>query len=700
MSAARRISRWLPLPLLLVAIVTPRIGLAAAPSVASITFAPATITLGGTSRLTITLGNPNAAVATLTGALTDTLPAGLTVAAVGGGSCPVAGVGSRGGSTISYPAGAAIPAGGCSISATVQASGSPTRTFYTDTIAAGALATDAGVNAAAISSNLTLQAGLTVPNLTGLSQTQVANSLQALGLVLGTVGHAPGPANIPFGAVISQTPAATSAAAPGTVVAVVLSSGPGRATNLTAPLTSVPGFVEPSQLSIASALERVCAALQTPGATLSAGQRNLLANCLSIEGTYGGGANGAGLKSALDAVSGKTATAQQTAGIRFAGAQFQNIGTRLAQLRQGMSGASFADLDLGVPMLGTAGSLVALLKDVTGIEGLNRADGSDGVGGGGGAGDSNGGMPLSSRLGFFVNGSLRRGEQDTTDLETGFDFRQNTITTGLDYRITNWWVVGMAYGHASGNTEFAEGVGRLDSRNNSGSIYTTLYNHNLYVDLIGTFAHVSYDAARSSVFSIDANSTNIPSNCAGSSCTIDTVGSTGARQLSFALNVGYGLHIGGLEFGPDVALNYTGLHVNAFTEGDPNTTGLALAYDAETGTSLLLKAGGSASYAIGTPIGVILPHVRAHYVHEFQNDQRTLSAHFIDDPTIDSASGPTSNFVVFTDQPTRNYFDWAGGVSMQFRYGISAFVDYSSTAAEDEIHTQDLTFGLRFQYAP
>ena len=329
--------------------------LASAQTVSSITFAPTSIATGGKSRLTIALGNAivGAGPAILTQTLTDTLPAGLTVAnpAAIGGTCTVGAVGAAaGGGAITYAADASIPTGGCTITVSVTATSAARSTYYTDSIAAGALVTTLGSNPASASGTLTVLAAVAVPNLVGLSQTAAATALQAAGLALGTVTKAPGPAAIPYNAVFTQAPAAGATVPGGSTVLITISTGKGLATNPNEPLTSVTGFVAPYQLSEAGALERVCAALQSADpSTLSVSQRNLLANCLAIIGTYGGGVNAAGLKNTLDALSGQQTTAQQRTGVQFAGAQFTNIGTRLAQLRQGVNGASFAGLDPGLP---------------------------------------------------------------------------------------------------------------------------------------------------------------------------------------------------------------------------------------------------------------------------------------------------------------------------------------------------------------
>jgi len=675
---------------------------AAVPTVSSITFAPASIPSGASSRLTITLTNPSATAATLAAPLNDTLPAGLSIAnpAGLGGTCAAAALNAApGGRTVSYAAGAAIPTGSCTIQVSVTGTSTAHNTYYTDTIPGGALQTNIGTSAATASGTLTVHSNATVPNVVGLSQTAAATTLQAAGFLLGPVTTSPGPATIPYNSVFKQTPAAGTAAVAGSAVAITISTGKGLATNRNEPLTSVPNFVAPYQLSEAAALERVCAALQSADpSTLSVGQHNLLSNCNAIIGTHGGGVDAAGLKNTLDALSGKQTTAQERTGLQFAGAQFTNVGARLAQLRQGVTGASFSGLDLGLPAGNGLGQLFAALEDATGESASGHAPGASPVAEsrGGGAGDP-GSISDTSRLGFFINGSLRRGSQDTTTYETPFDFKSNSVTAGVDYRFRQDLIFGLALGHSSGSTDFTDGSGRLDSRSNSVSLYGTYYKQAFYVDAIGTFSHLSYDATRSTSYSINLTTPVVPTNCSGGDCSVNTTGATGAQQLAFSTNVGYSFNQGAFTFGPDIAIDYTHIKINGFEENDPDVSGLSLIFGQDIGESLLAKFGGHLSYAFKTPYAVILPEARAHYVHEFKNDQRALSVRFADDPDANTPTGPVSNFVVFTDQPDRGYFDYAAGVSAQFAFGISAFADYNAIDSSDQ-RVHEFAFGVRIEH--
>lgn len=126
-------------------------------------FNPSSIQPGETSNLTIQLGNANTGVATLTAALIDNLPSGLMISnpANIGGSCPSTGVTAVSNTTsVVYASGSTIPAGGCSITVSVTASTTGTKT---NLLAAEALQTSMGSNANPATADLAV--GSSSPNL-------------------------------------------------------------------------------------------------------------------------------------------------------------------------------------------------------------------------------------------------------------------------------------------------------------------------------------------------------------------------------------------------------------------------------------------------------------------------------------------------------------------------------------------------------
>jgi uncharacterized repeat protein (TIGR01451 family) len=108
-------------------------------------FNPASINTGGTATLTLSLANVNTSAITLTSDLVDALPGNVLVQDPNGlvTTCPGTVTANPGAIQISYPNGASIPSGGCTISVDVT---SAIDGSYVNTIAAAQLTTSAGDN--------------------------------------------------------------------------------------------------------------------------------------------------------------------------------------------------------------------------------------------------------------------------------------------------------------------------------------------------------------------------------------------------------------------------------------------------------------------------------------------------------------------------------------------------------------------------
>ena len=122
-------------------------------------FAPSNISSGSNTNLTVTISNNNSSSITLTSALTDTLPTGVTVNTAGNtGTC--SGVtATAGASGFTTASGTSIPSGGCTIIVNVKSS---TVGAAANTIAAGALQTSAGNNASPVTATLNVYSVPTV----------------------------------------------------------------------------------------------------------------------------------------------------------------------------------------------------------------------------------------------------------------------------------------------------------------------------------------------------------------------------------------------------------------------------------------------------------------------------------------------------------------------------------------------------------
>ncbi|WP_440224316.1 S8 family serine peptidase [Dokdonella sp. MW10] len=201
-------------------------GGAMAPTLAK-AFAPASITAGGTSTLTITLGNGGGSASTLSASLVDTFPTGLTVAGTPNASttCTGGAVSTTSGS-VTLASGASIPASGsCTVSVDVTAAAAGS---FVNTLAAGALQTSTGTNAAAATATLTSTApvgdaptlsaafapsSVTAGTASTLTLTLGNTNASAVALTSALVNH------LPVGLLVATAPTASTTCASGTVSA-------------------------------------------------------------------------------------------------------------------------------------------------------------------------------------------------------------------------------------------------------------------------------------------------------------------------------------------------------------------------------------------------------------------------------------------------------------------------------------------------
>ena len=183
-----------------------------APPTVAKAFNPVSIAAGGTSTLTLTLGNPNASAITLSALFTDALPGNVFVAAVPNivKTCTGVVTAAAGATSITYANAAPIPAGGCTISVDVT---SATPGTYTNVVAAGQLSTSAGVNQLPASASLAVGPGALVPPTISKSfspNTIFTGDTSALTI---TLGNPNGSALTLSGALNDNLPAAVTVAA-------------------------------------------------------------------------------------------------------------------------------------------------------------------------------------------------------------------------------------------------------------------------------------------------------------------------------------------------------------------------------------------------------------------------------------------------------------------------------------------------------
>jgi outer membrane autotransporter protein len=430
-------------------------------------------------------------------------------------------------------------------------------------------------------------------------------------------------------------------------------------------LSDIPNLT-PNQRRMANKVDGMCDALaQLAGDDVALGedQLDLLNKCNGLRSAANSTANQI---SALEELIPDDFSVARTQTLLFANTQYASIMDRLIALRGGARGLSLAGLNVIVD-----GKMVPLAE-------LQEMVGK--FFGGGAAADEPGGL-LSDKWGLWARGNFSFGEKDASASSPAFDADQWAFVGGIDYRVSDKSVLGAALSYGSSEVEFAADDGALNTDSFALSLYGSAYAaKNFYFDGIVNFSNSSYDAERNIVY-VDGSGL----------VTADAAGDTDGTTLSGGLSAGYDFLVGGLTISPNLGFFYIDTTIDGFTEN--GASGLNLIYDEQKFKSLTGNAGLRLTYAWNLSWGVLLPHLRADYVREFEDDVDVFGVRFANDPNAAS----TPPVLVATDNPDQSYWRLAGGFSAQFKHGVSGYIEYQRLESFQFISFEDISIGLRFQ---
>jgi outer membrane autotransporter protein len=351
--------------------------------------------------------------------------------------------------------------------------------------------------------------------------------------------------------------------------------------------------------------------------------------------------------------------------------QLRNLGSRISALRAGTRGLSFKGLDWRI---GGENFSIAWLQEAYRSE-LRK---------GGGASADN--SLMDSKLGVFITGNIGSGSKDETELESGLDFSTYGLTLGVDYRVTNQFILGSAFGIIDTEAELSNDAGDLDTQGYSLSLYGTYYSaQDYFIDFSATYGNNDFDQKRHIAYQLDGITEvdqELTANYKGD-------------MVSLFIGSGYDFSRYAWSFGPRLDLEYIRSNVDEFTEesADPSANGSGWATRVETidQTWLTLNLGGRVSYAHSADWGMLTPYVRLDWLHEFKDDSQTITAYFVDDPAGQAIH-------ITTDNPDRDYLRLRLGASAQLQNGVVGFIDLGTLMAHSRWSSRNLSLGVRMEF--
>jgi outer membrane autotransporter protein len=417
------------------------------------------------------------------------------------------------------------------------------------------------------------------------------------------------------------------------------------------------------QRDIAMVLNSVCRGLTQNQGVLDRNQQDL--SDISCRLTGNTGLDSEVLGSAFQNVAGEETIAPANMAVQAIISQTHILRTQLANRRNSnKTGASAPNLNAlqGNGFL----SLAAL--------GLDDASG-------GSAGDDDS-LASSERLGGFIDATANFGETDQTDRENATHFNKEEVTVGVDYQFTDQFVSGLAVTYSNANANFQQSTnvsgGKAAEQGYSGSIYSTYYLDDLYVDGIFTYTKRDYDIERNIV---------IPSQNLRRKAKADT----DSDQYAASLGLGYSLQMQGFDLNPFAQVSYTRLEIDSYSERGAG--GLNLNIDNQDVESLESILGARLAYVWSQPFGVLMPQFRAEWHHEFKENSRAIKTSFVND------INNTQNILnVRNDKPDRDFAIIGIGLSGVFQGGLQIFAAFETLLAQEDTSSHKFTAGLRLPF--
>jgi len=358
---------------------------------------------------------------------------------------------------------------------------------------------------------------------------------------------------------------------------------------------------------------------------------------------------------AFDALSPIGGAAHTTMSSRAAVFQAGNATGRLDDLRAGMQGFSFSGLEIIDADIYRRHDRrpVVLAANGDDLRGMLAAT-------------------ADPNWGLFAKGSMILGDQKDTPDQKGYDFRNNGITLGMDYRFAPRAVAGVLFGYNYAKSSVNDAGSTVKMEGYSAGLYGSLFGDALYGDAQVGCGWNRYDNNRRIVFpGLDRTATSSPSG----------------DQFSAYGGTGYDFKRGNWTLGPTLSLQYIRLSVGDYTETGAGS--LNLHVDRKSVESLLGSAGGRIAWRWEGEGIKLFPRLWAAWRHEFAAaDQSTLA----------SLAQTGSAFTVTAPGLESNYLAAGAGISLQWRALATFFLNYDVQFGQHEFWAQGVNAGVRLAF--
>ena len=302
--------------------------------------------------------------------------------------------------------------------------------------------------------------------------------------------------------------------------------------------------------------------------------------------------------------------------------------------------------------------------------------------GAGGASSADAGQfsMFTSGLATFDDGAEKRTpgyNSDTFGGLVGVNYHRNSsdVAVSLDY--------------SNGNTNFDHNAGRLENNEFgiglSGSVRPTT-TQPLYLTGVTRFAYNDYDTKRN--ISGDEGNTRANGDPQGYRIAV-------AGGLSYVV-----LDRSNFDVTAVSSLSYEQIHVNSYKEhGARDVSSMTqtppnLGFNDDTAHYLTSVIGLVPSKSFHRSWGILKTSVIAEYVHEFENNPRTIKGNVLG--LVPGGTDSAEADVAYrTNSPDRNYFNLGASITATVSKNWQFFLDYNSTVGNSLLNEQLVIAGVQ-----
>ena len=277
------------------------------------------------------------------------------------------------------------------------------------------------------------------------------------------------------------------------------------------------------------------------------------------------------------------------------------------------------------------------------------------------------GAPKTGETSFWVEGVVSFGKQDIPGTAGAVEFSTNGVSAGADRRINDQLILGLGVGFGRDKTTIG-----TDGSQNDGS-GTTLALYGSYQPQPGTFIDGMLGIGS---LDFDTRRYVAPINAFA-------LGKRKGTQWFGSITAGYEFNNNNILFSPYARLDYSSDTLQDSVESGVGA--FAVAYLAQTNTSLQGTLGARAESIHLTSFGWAIPRIRAEYRHEFQSDRLSFFSY------ADQIGGP--RYAINTLGSGRDGLVLGIGTDFVLRDGWTFGLDYQLNQSS----AQDSSYALKFK---